>query len=424
LFAGVVNIAAVGLAATGVIGPLGAAFTHQLSSFFVMLNSLRLLRIERTGTHRLRLLAPPAIERAWSSLRRWADSFDARELFLRIVERRRELARPVLIAAAALIVLNGFYSLRPDEAGVIERFGRKILPLREPGLHYKLPWPIERLTRVQASRIRTVEIGFRSSATAPSSEPATYEWNIQHRSGRFQSRPEESLMLTGDLNMIEVNAVIQYRLRKPDDFLLRLMDGDATVRTAAESILQSVTTTTPLDNVLTFDRLALESRLRAELQTRLDRYESGVEVLGARLLDVHPSVEVVDAFRAVSAAFEEKNRLINESEGYRNEQVALSRGNAQARVVGAAGYSLGRKNRSEGDASRFQQSEEAFRAAPALTETRLYLESMEQILPGKRKMIVDAGKARRSLLLIEDGVELSPATIPAIAPERVRPPED
>lgn len=424
LFAGIVNIAAVGLAATGIIGPLGAAFTHQLSSFFVMLNSLRLLRIERTGERRLRFMLPAGARRAWTQARDWTDAFDARALFLRAFDRRRELARPALLIAAALIVLNGFYALRPDEIGVIERFGRKILPLREPGLHYKLPWPIERLTRVQATRVRTVEIGFRSSANSTAAEPATYEWNVQHRAGRFQSKPEESLMLTGDLNMIEVNAVIHYRVRKPDDFLFRQMDGDAMVRTAAESVLQSVTTTTPLDNALTFDRLALESRLRGELQTRLDRYEAGVEVLGARLLDVHPSMEVVDAFREVSASFEEKNRLINESEGYRNEQVALARGTAQARTVEASGYSFGRKNRSEGDASRFTQSEEAFRAAPALTETRLFLESMEQILPGKRKMIVDSSKGRRSLLLLEDGAELAPATIPSIAPERVRPPDN
>src|SRR5258708_3854551 len=293
LFAGVVNVLAVGLAATGIIGPLGAAFTHQLSSFFVMLNSLRLLRIERTGVSRFRLRLHPKIQHVWIDLRHLTDSFDARHLFLRAIDRRRELARPVLIAALALLVLNGFYALRPDEIGVIERFGRKILPLREPGLHYKLPWPIERLTRVQASRVRAVEIGFRSSPGQTANEPLTYEWNVQHRTGRFQTKPEESLMLSCDLNMIEVNALIHYRIRKPDDFLFRQMDGDATVRTAAESVLQSVTTTSALDNVLTFDRLNLESRLRTELQTRLDRYEAGVEVLGARLLDVHPSPEVV-----------------------------------------------------------------------------------------------------------------------------------
>jgi HflK protein len=430
VFAGVVNVAAVGLAAAGVLGPVGAVVTHQLSSLFVMLNSLRLLRVERAER-------AEDVERGAQWSHKWLSAprrfalqiFDrvrsaAPIMLERLTERRSELVKPAILCAAALVALAGFYTLGPDEAGVIERFGRKIPPLRSPGLHYKLPWPVEKLTRVSATRVRTVEIGFRSGRVEPSAEPPTYEWNVQHRAGRFQSKPEESLMLSGDLNMIEVNAVIHYRLRKPDDFLFRQLDGDATVRSAAESILQSVTSSSALDQVLTAGRPALEARVLGELQARLDRYEAGIEVLGARLLDVHPSVEVVDAFREVSAAFEEKNRLINESEGYRNEQIALARGNAHATVVNAAGYSSGRKNRSEGDASRFVQSEEASRTAPALTETRLFLESMEQILPGKRKMIVDANKGRRSLFLIEDGMELTPAAIPAIVPERLRPPDN
>jgi HflK protein len=427
VFAGLVNFAAVGLAAVGVLGPVGAVVTHQLSSLFVMLNSLRLLRVERAERVERGLRRMPA----WLSAPKLFAMqlldrlrFAAPVMLERLRDHRRELAKPAAICVAVLIALSGFYALGPDEAGVIERFGRKIPPLRSPGLHYKLPWPIERLTRVSATRVRAVEIGFRSGRVEPSAEPPTYEWNVQHRAGRFQSKPEESLMLSGDLNMIEVNAVIHYRLRKPDDFLFRQLDGDATVRAAAESILQSVTSSSGLDQALTSGRPALEARVLSELQARLDRYEAGIEVLGARLLDVHPSVEVVDAFREVSAAFEEKNRLINESEGYRNEQVALARGNAHATVVNAAGYSLGRKNRSEGDASRFVQSEEASLSAPALTETRLFLESMEQILPGKRKMIVDANKGRRSLFLIEDGMELTPAAIPAIVPERVRPPDN
>ena len=107
-------------------------------------------------------------------------------------------------------------------------------------------------------------------------------------------------------------------------------------------------------------------------------------------------------------AFEEKNRLINEAEGYRNEQVALARGNAKAQVQNANAYTLGRINRAEGDASRFTQEEQAFRTAPGPTETRLYLETMEQVLPGKKKLIVDSGKGRRHLLLLEDGVEIAP----------------
>src|SRR5262249_53335540 len=163
------------------------------------------------------------------------------------------------------------YMLGPDESGVIERFGKKVKPYSEPGLHYKLPWPIERLTRIQARRVRVVEIGFRSTSASPDTEPAAYEWNVQHRSGRFHQQREKALMLTGDQNMIELNATVHYRLSHPDDFLFRQLDGEATIRQAAESVMQAISTTTPLDDMLTVGRWAVEGKARRELQTRLDR---------------------------------------------------------------------------------------------------------------------------------------------------------
>jgi HflK protein len=361
------------------------------------------------------------LRKTWERVGEATSAIDLRAAFMRTFERRRELERPLLFTISALFVLSGFYSLGPDEIGVIERFGRRVLPNRQPGLHYKLPWPIERLTRIQAARTRVVEIGFRSNSPAPDSEPLAYEWNVQHRSGRFQRRPEESLLLAGDQNMMEVNASVHYRLKQPDEFLFRQLDGDATVRAAAESVLQQVATSSQLDDMLTAGRRVIELRARRELQEALDRYSAGVEVLGVRLLDVHPSLEVVDAFRDVAGAFEEKSRLINEAEGYRNEQVALARGNSEARLLNAASYSLGRKNRAEGESSRFRLSEEAFRLSPGPTETRLYLEGMEQVLSGRRKVIVDASKGRRHLLLVDDGVEIGPATM--LAGPR-KPPEE
>lgn len=310
--------------------------------------------------------------------------------------------------AAGFAVLSGFYAVPPDEVGVIERFGKKVTPFSLPGLHYRLPWPLERLTRIQAHRVRVVEIGFRSNPGTAGPEPAAYEWNVQHRSGRFQSRPEESLMLAGDQNMMEVNAVVHYRLARPDEFLLRQLDGEGTVRSAAEGALALVATTASLDDILTTGRKLVEARVKSELQSRLDRYTAGVEVLHVQLLDVHPSVEVVDAFREVSGAYEEKNRLINEAEGYRNEQIAVSRGNAKALIAGAEGYSLGKKNRADGDAARFVLRESGYASNPGITEIRLYLETMEQVLPGKKKMIIDSNKGRRHLLLLEDGLEIAP----------------
>jgi Cu+-exporting ATPase len=409
LFAGALNLLAVLACATGKLGPIGAAMTHQLSSFCVMMNSLRLLRVERASgsgarSRLVRMVADSPLPKLWDSLR----GFEVSEVFRWAIARRRQLVKPAWIAAASLIVLSGFYAVKPDEVGVIERFGKKVTPFSTPGLHYKLPWPVERLTRIQAHRVRVVEIGFRSSASASSAEPAAYEWNVQHRGGRFQSRPEESRVLTGDQNMIELNAAVHYEVEHPDAFLFRQMDGDTTIREAAESVIHGVTSTTPLDDVLTTGRQAIEAKTLVELQRRMDRYETGIRVLRVKLEDVHPSLEVVDAFREVSAAFEEKNRLVNEAEGYRNEQVALARGSGKAQVQNANAYTLGRTNRAAGDGSRFTQEEQAFRSAPGPTETRLYLETMEQVLPGKRKLIVDSGKGRRHLLLLEDGVEIAP----------------
>lgn len=406
IFAGVVNFTAVLLCATGKIGPMGAAFTHQLSSFFVMMNSLRLLRVERGARRWPRLRLP--------RFRDWLPRIDFAAAFRWMLMRWRQ----ALALAAVLVVLNGFYTLRPDELGVVERFGKKVLPFAPPGLHYKLPWPVEKLTRIQAERVRVVEIGFRSNSTTPDSEPAAYEWNVQHRSGRFQKKPEESLMLTGDQNMVEVNATVHYSVARADDFLFRQLDGDGTVRTAAESVLQSVTNMSTMDDVLTTGRLALEQRALQELQRRLDRYGAGVRVLRIKLQDVHPSLEVVDAYRDVSGAYEEKSRMINEADAYRNEQVALARGNAQARVRNAEAYTVGRRNRAEGDAARFVLLEQAFRRAPGPNETRFYLESLEQVLPGRKKLIIDTSKGRRHLLLLEDGVEIAPPGAALTAPPR------
>jgi Cu+-exporting ATPase len=409
-FAVIVNVAAIGLASSGVMGPLGAAFTHQVASFLVMLNSLRLLTVEKPHGRSRRLKWLRAAE---YRVKLWASRIEPAIWFHWFVVHRKRYYRPALATAAVLYVLSGVYVLAPNESGVVERFGRKVLPYKEPGLHYHLPWPMEKLTRIEAQRIRATEIGFRSALHSglADPEPAAYEWNVQHRVGRFQRKPEESLFLTGDQNMIEVNATIHYRLKRPDDFLFRQADGETTVRTAAESAMESVIASTGLDSILTTDRDELETRIRTLLQIRLEKYTTGVEVLQVKLLDVHPSVEVVEAFRAVSGAFEEKNRLINEAEGYRNEQVALARGNAQARLRAARGESLGRVNRATGDAARFTLTEAEARNAQAITETRMYLETMEQILPGRKKLVVDATRGRRHLMMVDDAVQIGPVIL-------------
>jgi HflK protein len=260
---------------------------------------------------------------------------------------------------------------------------------------------------VRAQRVRVVEIGFRSNAGGRGvGEPAAYEWNVQHRTGRFQSIPEESLMLSGDQNMLELNATVHYIPEQPDDFLFHQIDADLTVRSAAESVMQGIVTSSSLDDVMTHNRRGIEDAARRQLQARLDRYGAGVRVLQVKLEDVHPSIEVVDAFREVSDAFEEKSRLINEAEGYSNEQIALARGNAAAQLQNANAFSIGRTARAGGDASRFESAAAAWRLAPDVTSSRLYLETVEQVLPGRNKLIVDKTNNKRQLYLLQNGVSL------------------
>ena len=271
--------------------------------------------------------------------------------------------------------------------------------------------------------MRVVEVGFRSNSTTPDTEPAAYEWNVQHRSGRFQRKPEESLMLTGDQNMIELTATVHYNLSRPDDFIFRQLDGDVTMRAVAESVMQMLTTKTPLDAMLTTGRHAMEDQAPGRDAARgWINTAPASRCCEVKLQDVHPSLEVVDAFREVSGAYEEKNRLINEAEGYRNEQVALARGNAKARLQNANAYTLGRVNRADGDAGHFTHVGAGSSARSAgVNETRLYLETMEQVLPGRKKLIVDTKNGRRHLVLLDDGVEIAPpAMMPVVAPQRPR----
>ncbi len=414
LFAGLVNAVSMYFASRGILGPVMGAAVHQISSIFVMLNSVRLLRIEPPKgkvSRRQRFWAWTRLDRFWRRFVHGISHLDPAAGFAWLWERRTQLLKPALIAAGAWWALTAVFVLGPEETGVIERFGKRDLPNREPGLHIKLPYPMDRLTRIQAKQVRTVEIGYRTTAEVSEfAEPPAYEWEVQHRGGRIEAREEESLMLTGDQNMIELTAVVHYQLDQPDQYLFEQLIPEDTMRVAAESALRSVVNAMPLDGMLTVDRRAVEERVVAELQARMDRYQTGARITQVRIQDLHPSVEVVDAFREVAGALEEKSRMINESEGYSNEQVALARGNAAARIRAAEGYKVGRVNRANGDATRFTQFESAYRLAPAVHATRLYLETMEEILPGREKLIIDSrAGGRRTLFSIEDGLMMAPS---------------
>ncbi len=412
LFAGVVNVVAVYVAGIGWMGPALAAGVHQISSIFVMLNSVRLLRVERPAGQVSRwrrgweLLG---LGRTWEGLLDGLARIDPAAGFAWLVENRQRLAGPGAAALLASWLATSGFMIGTQEIGVIERFGRKVLPYREPGLQLKFPWPVDRLTRIQAQQIRVIEIGFRTAETTAFSDPPAYEWNLQHRDGRIQLREDETLMLTGDQNMIELTAVVHYDIGRPEDYLFRQLDAETTIRAASEAALRSVVNTMHLDALLTTGRREAERLTAERMNEMLGEYEAGVHVLQVNIQDMHPSVEVVDAFREVAGALEEKNRMINEAEGYANEQVALARGQAEALVQEAKAYRASRSDRAGGDASRFNQLEGAYRTAPESTVTRLYLEAMEEILPGRQKVVIDSHGGKRTLWTMDDGVLVAPS---------------
>ena len=411
LFAGVVNVVAVYIAGKGWMGPALAAGVHQISSIFVMLNSVRLLRVERPAgqlTRWQRFWGFVGIGRVWEAAVAILSRIDPAGGFAWLVEHRRRLWRPAGVACLAAWVSTSAFTIGTEEVGVIERFGRKVMPHREPGLHLKLPWPVDRLTKIRAREIRVIEIGFRTSDAASFNEPPAYEWNLQHRDGRIQLRDDETLMLTGDQNMIEMTAVVHYDIDRPDDYLFQQVDPESLIRSASEAALRSVVNTIPLDSLLTTGRRKAEGLAAEELNALLADYRAGVRALKVHIQDMHPSVEVVDAFREVAGALEEKNRMINEAEGYANEQVALARGQGEALVQEAEGYRASRSDRASGDAARFSQLESAYRTAPGPTSTRLYLETMEEVLPGRRKLVIDSAGGRRTLWTMDDGVLVAP----------------
>ena len=406
LFALLTNAGAVTASAYGILGPIGAAVFHQSSSFLVMMNSLRLLRgrpwRESLPLRGFAVRCGLACGGAGRRARTFAESFF--ENSLHYVRREwRWLWKPALAGLGLVWVASGVYIVRPQETAVVQLFGRKLLPYRSPGLHYALPWPIEQVSRIDASRVRVMELGFRTvGVQKQNEEPVAYEWNVVHQTGRYVQKLDEALMLTGDQNLVTTNAVVHYVIDRPDDFLFRLSDPEATLRGVAEGAVRSAFEQAELDHALTTGRKALEARAQEEMQRRLDRYGAGVRILSVRLQDVHPPLEVVDAFREVSSAFEEKNRMINEAEAYRNQQIALARGQAASRIEEARAYLVGRTKRATGDADHFLQSEAAYRIAPGPTQTRLFLESMEQVLPGRNKLILETnGKGKRQLLTID-----------------------
>lgn len=291
--------------------------------------------------------------------------------------------------------LSGIYIVRPDEQGVVRRFG-KAVKVTEPGPNYHLPIPIEKVDKVKVKQVRRMEIGFR---TIGQGTPARYKFI-----------PEESLMLTGDEQIVDAQITVQYQISDPLKFLFNVRELETpqgALMDAAEVALRQVVGQRPIDDVLIGEKLQIEIDTKELLQRIIDRYEGGINVKEVKLQTVRPPQEVAAAFSDVVSAKEDKDRLIKEAEGYREDILPKARGRAASIVREAEAYKEERIKRAEGDAARFLAVLKEYKEAKEVTRKRLYLETMEKILPGIRKFIVDpeAGGNVLQFLPLEKGGE-------------------
>ncbi|PIQ82202.1 MAG: FtsH protease activity modulator HflK [Candidatus Omnitrophica bacterium CG11_big_fil_rev_8_21_14_0_20_64_10] len=298
----------------------------------------------------------------------------------RLDEARRKMrqAAPRMIGTGlALLILGwlatGIYVVNPGEQGVIRQFG-KWVSTTEAGFHYHLPWPIQQRDVVNLKEVRSAEIGFRSYSR--------YGENV------VQRVPQEALMLTGDINIITAQVIVQYQIADPVKYLFRLRDPDENLRAATEVALRSAVGNATIDKVLTVGREQVQEETRGLLQMLLDDYRSGLLVREVKLQKVDPPDQVQDAFHEVVRAREDLEKLINQARGYREDLLPKARGEAQKMLRAAEAYQEERVLRAQGDSDRFLAVLEEYRKAPEVTRDRLYLESIGRILPRVQKVIL------------------------------------
>lgn len=277
---------------------------------------------------------------------------------------------------------TGFYIVGPDEQGVVQRFG-KVVYTTDPGPHWHLPTPVETVITPRVTQVKRLEIGFRTISQGP---PA-----------RYQTIPHESLMLTGDENIVDAQFIVQYRIKDPVAYIFNVFDQTETVRDAAEASMREVIGKSMIDEVLTVGKFKIQQETKTLLQKILDRYEAGIVVVTVQLQDVHPPKAVIEAFKDVASAKENKIKLINESQGYQNDILPKAKGKAAQMINQAQATKEKMINTAQGDAARFLSNLRGYRQAPAVTRKRMYLETMEKVLAKVDKIIIDQ-KVQRNLL--------------------------
>lgn len=275
----------------------------------------------------------------------------------------------VAVVVVVLWLATGFYIVSPGEQGVVRTFGRHT-DTTDPGLNYRIPWPVQTVDVVNVASIRRTEIGFRTT------------------SGRPQGLLEEALMLTKDENIVEVQVLVQYRVKDPAQFLFRVKNPEDVLSSAAEVALRSAVGRMRIDDVITERRAEVQAETQLFLERLLDAYQTGILVTDVRLQVADAPQQVRDAFHEVVRAREDRERLVNEAQAYMEDILPRARGVARQIQEEAIAYREERIRRARGDASRFSQILEEYRRAPDVTRERMHIEALEEILSRSDKVIM------------------------------------
>ena len=315
----------------------------------------------------------------------------------------------ILLGLAAILVLTGvftsFFTVQPEEQAVVKRFGR-VYGIANPGLHLKLPFGIDSVQHVATQRVLKQEFGFRTEESAP--------LNRTQFTGPI---PDESLMLTGDLNIIQVEWVVQYRIADPIKFLYGMREPTQTLRDLSESVMRRVVGNRVGSEVLTTARVDIANTARNEIQEAMDQYDNGIEVITVELQDVVPPMRVQPAFNEVNEARQERELMINQANREANQAIPRAQGTALRVIAEAEGYATERVNRAHGEASRFTAVLNEYRGVPEVTRSRLYLETLNEALPRIGSVLVlQEGQVSPLPLLNLRDAQPTPATTQTAAP--------
>jgi membrane protease subunit HflK len=287
--------------------------------------------------------------------------------------------RNILIAGLLIFfVWQSVFIVAPDEEGVVKRFGTPVRTV-DPGPHLKIPI-LESVLQPKVAKLHRVEVGFRTD-----------------RQGRQQMIPQEALMLTGDMNILAIEFIVQFKIKEASQYLFSIADIHDTIGKAAEASMREVVGKSKIDEALTTGKAQIQQDTQVLLQTILDQYQAGVQVAAVQLQDVDPPEAVAAAFKDVTNAKEDREKLINQSQGYRNDIIPKAKGEAAQLVNQAKGYAQARLNRAQGESNRFLATLKEYNQAKDIISKRIYIETLEEILPNMEKVIIDGKGGERVL---------------------------